>query len=305
MRNDENFRNTKLEDEISGSNLIADITTEQKQNGKWVKLLIEVLPFATYTEGRIQQTIEQLNAIKHAIPGYQIVFSFPGVLPNQDNLRFGENDIKVWDLNFISSSFAVETANATSSPLVQSLFVKTDYSIQDKLINELKSIRTGDRKTNEWNRYQKYIQRVLDYLFGDKLSSPIIEHSDYFEVNRRDFILRNYADVGFWAHLRTRYLADYIVVDSKNLSEKVTKKEVLQVSNYLKLHGPGLFGMIISRNGGGESAYYTCREIWAMDKKLVIILNDDDIIKMIIAKGTTDNPEEIIRQRIEEFRLSM
>jgi hypothetical protein len=61
----------------------------------------------------------------------------------------------------------------------------------------------------------------------------------------------------------------------------------------------------MSRKGGGTGSYYTCREIWAMDKKMIIVLDDDDLIKMIMAKATSNAPEEIIRQKIEQFRLSM
>ncbi len=77
------------------------------------------------------------------------------------------------------------------------------------------------------------------------------------------------------------------------------------MGNYLKMHGAGLFGIIVSRNGGDTGCYYTCREMWAMDQKLIIVLNDEEVIKMIIAKGTSNDPEEIIRQKIEQFRLWM
>jgi hypothetical protein len=42
-----------------------------------------------------------------------------------------------------------------------------------------------------------------------------------------------------------------------------------------------------------------------MDKKMVIVLDDNDVIKMIMAMASGNNPEEIIRQKIEQFRLSM
>ncbi|WP_430404229.1 hypothetical protein [Fluviicola sp.] len=190
-------------------------------------------------------------------------------------------------------------------PLFQALFTPSKYvPAHDKLITELKSINAG-RSNNDWSKYQKHIEKVLDYLFGSALSSPISENSDYFKINRRDFILRNYADTGFWAQIRNRYFADFIVLDAKNYTKKVTKKEVLQMGNYLKMHGAGLFGIIVSRNGGDTGCYYTCREMWAMDQKLIIVLNDEEVIKMIIAKGTSNDPEEIIRQKIEQFRLWM
>lgn len=125
------------------------------------------------------------------------------------------------------------------------------------------------------------------------------------QENRRDFIFPNYCDKGFWAYLRSKYLADYIVIDAKNYRQKISKKEVLQISNYLKEHRTGLFVMIITRNGVSESAIYTLREVWVVDKKMIIILQDNDIEQMLLEKISNREPENIIRQKIEDFRLSI
>jgi hypothetical protein len=299
-----NFRNPELEVALKDTRYRADLITERKTGSKWEKLLIEVKVIPTFTELRLRDIIEQLKLFKKYSKDHNIAFAFPGILPEKDNALLQKQGIEVWDINYISKTFSNEITS-TTHPLLQALFTSTNYVAEhDKLIIDLKSINAG-RKDKDWSKYQKHIEKILDYLFGSVLSSPITELSDHFKINRRDFILRNYAESGFWAHVRTRYLADYIVLDAKNYTKKVTKKEILQISNYLKVHGTGLFGIIVSRNGGDNGSYYTCREIWAMDKKLIIVLDDNDIIKMIIAKVSTNNPEEIIRQKIEQFRLSM
>ncbi|HSZ25792.1 MAG TPA: hypothetical protein VK766_08750 [Cytophagaceae bacterium] len=304
IRKNENFKNAIVEPVLENSRYRADLIVERKKKNIWEKLLIEVKVIPTFTEIRLREVIEQLKVYGKYAKGYRLVFAFPGILSDKDNADIQSNGIEIWDINYIAQTFAKEITT-TPHPLFQALFTKTKYvAAHDKLIIELKSIRAGN-KDADWSKYQKHIEKVLDYLFGSVLSSPITEHSDHFKINRRDFILRNYAETGFWAHLRNRYLADFIVLDAKNYTKKVTKKEVLQIANYLKVHGAGLFGIIISRNGGNTGCYYTCREVWAMDKKLIIVLTDEDIIKMIIAKAANNDPEEIIRQKIEEFRLSM
>ncbi len=304
IHKNENFKNLVVESPLENSRYRADLITERKINNTWEKLLIEVKVFPTFTERRLREVIEKLKDFGKYAKGFHLVFAFPGILSDKDNALIQSSGIEIWDINYIAQSFAKEIAT-TPHPLFQALFTATKYvAAHDKLIVELKSIHAGN-KNNDWSKYQKHIEKVLDYLFGSDLSSPITEHSDHFKINRRDFILRNYAETGFWAHLRNRYLADFIVLDAKNYTKKVTKKEVLQIANYLKVHGAGLFGIIISRNGGNTGCYYTCREVWAMDKKLIIVLTDEDIIKMIIAKAANNDPEEIIRQKIEEFRLSM
>lgn len=299
------FKNPGLEVRIPGSQYIADIIVEEKEDRQWNKVIVEVKSFSTFTREKLHSAVSQLKSYGQFVPNAKLALAFPGSLPDEENQFLSQNGIMVWDVNFISDTFPDEI-NHIPHPVLQGLFGK-NYSgnTKDKWIIELEGIKTGKKTENEWSRYQKFIQRVLEHLFGPQLSSPIVEHSDHFKINRRDFILRNYAETGFWAHLRTRYYADYIVVDAKNYSKKVTKKEILQIANYLKIHGAGLFGLIFSRNGGDASSYYTCREIWAMDKKLIIVLNDEDLKKMILSKLSSDNPEEIIQQKIEQFRLSM
>jgi hypothetical protein len=304
IRKNEKFRNLRIEAALEDSRYRADLLTERKSKVTWEKLLIEVKVIPTFTETRLKEVIEQLKTYQKYAKDYNLVFAFPGILSEKDNAVIKGNGIEIWDINYIAQTFAKEIPT-TPHPLFQALFTTAKYTeAHDKLINELKSIPAGN-KDQDWSKYQKHIEKILDYLFGSELSSPISEHSDHFKINRRDFILRNYAETGFWAHVRNRYLADFIVVDAKNYTKKVTKKEVLQIANYLKIHGAGLFGIIISRNGGNTGCYYTCREVWAMDKKLIVVLNDEDIINMIIAKAANSKPEEIVRQKIEEFRLSM
>ena len=138
------------------------------------------------------------------------------------------------------------------------------------------------------------------------LNKPISELSDKPKVNRRDFILPNYAESGFWAFLRAKYQADYIVVDAKNYSKRVGKSEILQIANYLKPHGAGLFGLICSRHGGDESGCeHTLREQWLVHQKLILVLNDEDLSAMLRVKSEGRGAEEILATKIEAFRLSM
>jgi hypothetical protein len=96
------------------------------------------------------------------------------------------------------------------------------------------------------------------------------------------------------------------VVDAKNHSGPISKNEVLQVANYLKPHGAGLFGMIFSRFGGdADGCMTTLREQWFMYQKLILIFDDKDVRAMLVAKQDGRLPEEVIGKKIEQFRLSM
>jgi hypothetical protein len=156
-----------------------------------------------------------------------------------------------------------------------------------------------------WPIFQKLVGRLLSKLFSPPLQAPISESSDWSGVNRRDFVLANFAESGFWYHMRQRYNADYIVVDAKNYKGFVKKRDILQVSHYLKPHGAGLFGLIFSRNGCDNSGVITAREQWLQYNKMVIVLNDENIEAMIRAKSAGGDPSIVLSGKIQEFRLAI
>lgn len=301
-----NFRNTEVEPKMQPKNVRVDVVTEMRRNDEWRKLIIEVKSTGSYTNDKLKRISEQLLNYKAFNSEYDLVFAFPGVMTKEGENILVENGIEVWDKKKIEDLFK-EVFHRTDSSflnLYSKKKIRKSKTFGQTLISDLISIKPG-RDNGSWVKYQNHIEKVLDYLFSESLSSPITEHSDHWKINRRDFILRNYAENGFWAQIRNRYYADFIVLDAKNYSKKVTKKEILQIANYLKIHGTGLFGVIISRNGGDRGGYLTAREYWAMDGKMVIVLDDNDVKSMILAKEAGNPPEETLRQKIEEFRLSM
>ena len=42
-----------------------------------------------------------------------------------------------------------------------------------------------------------------------------------------------------------------------------------------------------------------------MSSKMILVLDDSDVLAMISAASSGGNPDTVIRQRIEEFRLKM
>jgi hypothetical protein len=300
------FRNIKQEVLLSkNTHFRGDIFIEQKIDNEWRKVLIELKVSPTFTSSRLNNILSQLSTYKSEIDeNVKIVLAFPGILTESDYSLFKQKNIEIWDREFIRKTFKSEIEEIDNKLLQKYFSIKLpSLSIEKKLLNKLSSISAG---RSEWSLYQNHIEKILDYLFGETLSPPITERSDNFGINRRDFILRNYNETGFWKYLRETYKADFIVIDAKNYTGKIKKNQILQICNYLKQHGTGLFAIIISRNGEEDKgSYFTRREKWVTENKMVIILDDNDIQKMILAKAFSGLPEEIIKQRIEEFRLDV
>lgn len=303
-----NFRNVQLEMPLGKKpyHFQVDIFAEENNSEKWLPLLIETKSFSSISSrNRVQQIINQMSSYKEFIPYAKSILAFPGSLSPEIYKMFEQTNILIWDMNYIANMFSKEIEKV-KHPFLQPLLLaaknRNNRTREDDLISQLKMCIPGKES---WVTYQKLVGTIFEKLFCPPLSSPISELSDALKVNRRDFILPNYAENGYWFFLRSKYFAEYIVIDAKNYIGKVKKKEILQITNYLKPHGAGLFGIITCRNGIDYGGSQTQRELWILDRKLVVILTDENLEQMLILKKNGSQPEDILKQIIEDFRLSL
>lgn len=236
-----------------------------------------------------------------------MVLAVPATIKEGELEAFAAQNIEVWDLVYIAHNFKTQILNAAPSYyktlFLNQLMRSSMPTREEELIESISKCTPG---RTDCYVYQSLVGDILEHLFSPPLNKPIPELSDNSKTNRRDFIMPNYTDKGFWAFMREKYGADYVIIDAKNYTRKVKKTEALQMANYLKPHGAGLFGMIISRTGGDSAGCeHTLREQWLVNKKMIIVLNDDDIIEMLMAKSDGRPPEDILGRKIEQFRLSM
>lgn len=84
---------------------------------------------------------------------------------------------------------------------VAALIGTSKISPEEQLLTGLRALAP---RRPSWSSYQKLISRILERLFYPPSSTPIVNHAEELDVNRRDIILPNYADSGFWLFVRER-----------------------------------------------------------------------------------------------------
>ena len=288
----------------SGTRLQADFMVTRLLNGNRERVLIEAKAWSSLRRGQVQSAIQQIGQYRDAGSFHAAALAFPGRLAEDDEAALEAANIEIWGLDHVAAVFAkeIEAQPFSGLRLLYSLVVHSgSRSESDALIARLKVCKPG----SDWLTYQKVIAHVLEFLFAPPLMAPVWESSDMPRANRRDIILPNYAADGFWKFLRETYSADYIVVDAKNHKSKITKPQALQIANYLKPHGTGMFGIIATRSGANSACLHTIAEQWTLYRKMIVILSDDDIERMLISSGSAGNPEDVIGHIIQRFRLSM
>jgi hypothetical protein len=267
-------------------------------------LVIEIKMRVPAVISEIKNTIHEMERYAGVVKDAQLVLVIPGMLQKGYVEIFEERGIKIWDLEVIASIFHDQLNLIKGNLLYNLLSSETnvkDSPTSDKLIQSLKKIKIGKE---EWSQYQKLLANIFEYIFVPPLSKPRYELSDKLKVNRRDIIIPNYSEAGFWAFLRNKYIADYLIIDAKN-TKGIKKEHVLQMANYLKEYGAGHFGIICGRTEPSRNAKFIQKELWIVQRKMIIFLNDNDVIQMLTMKDEAQMCEEVIKQKIEEFRLEL
>lgn len=273
-------------------------------------VFVEAKAVTPVTRVRAEQIADQIAGIRHSQAGTRIrlVLATPGAMTAATLEPFQLRGIEVWDKSHFYGQ--LRTSSYRSVPLeirhiAEALSTgpnPTDHAAYSDLRARLENMPCGRATAMA---YQSLCGEILSSLFCPPLENPLLENRNQSGVNRRDIILPNYTSHGFWQFMRDQFRADYIVVDAKNLCGKVRKPDVLQLSNYLNRHGTGLFGLLLTRTGAERSAEVVRREQWILNQKLVLVMNDEDLVQMLFSKSRGDEPEASIRQKIENFRLSI
>ena len=270
-------------------------------------MFAEIRVSTSYTSNRIDAIIHKLNICKESYPYGKAIFIFPGELTEEYMEEMQKADIEVWDCNYLYNEFKKqinELKESRYSHLIKKIVDKyEDEDVYGSLIKKLDNCEAG---SNDWGKYQQLVREILEVLFCPTLFSPIIQSSDFFKNNRRDFILPNYADTNcIWRYFREMYDAAFIVFDAKNSAKSISKQDVLQMSQYLKRDGTGGFGIIISRKGIDRSSQISLREMWVHEHKMIVVLDDNDVKTMINNRKDGNDPAILIRKKIEDLRLSI
>jgi len=307
LKNSHKYKNIETNKQLGNQikvevDIYAELT-EARADKK--EIIVECKSLRAISEFYIDKVIEEIEKISSTYPSAKIIFATPSRVPEKIKEILVRRNILAWDIDYILDEFSdeIEKINNIYLNLLIGSVSQKKYNVKiQNLSDRLKKCSPGKK---EWSIYQKLIGEILAEVFCPPLQSPMPENSDYLKTNRRDFILSNYAKDGFWEFLRSNYKADYIVVDAKNYSNKIKKDEVLQIANYLKPHGAGMFGMIFTRKGGDcRGCEATLREQWILHGKLILVFDDEDVENMLIA-SSTGTTTDIIGQKIEKFRLSM
>lgn len=171
-----------------------------------------------------------------------------------------------------------------------------------RLCKELQSFPAGNL---DWSKFEKLCERILKYLFNDHLSGWKKQVRTDDELNRFDYVCRIKPTTDFWNFVLQQMHSRYIIFEFKNYKDKIKQGQVLTTEKYLLEKALRRVAIMITRKGAHESAIKMAQGAMRESGKLILILKDEEICKMLHMKEKGSDPTDLLFDITDNFLLSL
>lgn len=121
-----------------------------------------------------------------------------------------------------------------------------------------------------------------------------------------DLIDRIKSDRGsFWSMIAADFSSRYVVFDAKNYREPISQAEIQITEKYLFSKGLRTVAIVVARSGADESARKSAETILRENGKFILVINLDDLCRMLIGADAGDPPENLLFARMDEMLMQM
>jgi hypothetical protein len=171
-----------------------------------------------------------------------------------------------------------------------------------ELMTGLRAISPG---TKDATAYQREMSGLLNYLFEPELTDGKLEERTIHGTERRDIVYTNEADRSFWQYIRQAYGCLLVMFEAKNVAT-VSNEHINQTATYLG-DRIGRFGVILTRHPAKQPQVLKAMTVYndSQPRKVILILHDADIERMLQLKERGDNPTKYMQQLYRTFKLKL
>lgn len=170
------------------------------------------------------------------------------------------------------------------------------------LCEELKKINKG---RGSWREYEKTCEKVLNYLFKNDLYGWHSQKSTEDGLSRYDYICRVRPTTEFWKFVIDHLSSRYILFEFKNYSEKIEQGQILTTEKYLLERGLRRMAIIMTRVGADPNAIAMAQGAMREHGKLILILNDEKVCKMLLMKERGEDPTDCLFEIADDFLMKL
>ena len=152
------------------------------------------------------------------------------------------------------------------------------------------------------NKFEQICSDVLEKVFSDDLALWKRQPNSDFDLYRFDLLCRikNNNENIFWNIVERHFNSKYIVFEFKNYRTRITQKEIYTTERYLYNKALRNVAVIIARQGFDEHSLWATKGCLRENGKLIILLDINDLDKMIELKNKQEDPSSILLIELEK-----
>ena len=261
--------------------------------------MIYIVEIKYYRSKNVQMTLIN-NAIEYLqyYSSYKKVLIIPNFITKSERAAINELDKNITLLDgydLFNLTIQTPLLNEKLKSLLVMEYFNQDYLPSDHESNFIKKLKK-DNKTLE-----KFKKEKLESAVTNKKQQVNTDNNLY----RYDLVARINPTTEFWKFIISEIQSRYVIFEFKNYSEKIDQEQILTTEKYLFSQALRKVAIIFSRKGGDESADKFIRGALRESGKTIIVLNDDDVIKMITAKEKGDAPELVLFEKIDTLFMTL
>lgn len=181
--------------------------------------------------------------------------------------------------HFISLTF-FELSEITNEELTDEKYNK----LIDAFINSLLEIPAGRDFADE---YHEFILGLLSFIFYPSLTNPKKETPIDNHRKRIDITYTNTAEKGFFYNLKSEITSNYIYVECKNYSGKISNPEFDQLAGRFNKSASEV-GMLVCRKCD-DFGFNRASGHYRRENKLILTITDESLIAMLENMKIMDN----------------
>jgi hypothetical protein len=169
----------------------------------------------------------------------------------------------------------------------------------DRKLKQILALPSGNKNGND-KTYEDTICQMLASLFYPQLDFAEPQSRTDSGVLIRDLIFYNNRSYDFLKDIYDIYNSRQIVVELKNVKE-IEREHINQLNRYLAQQF-GNFGILFTRNKPSKSIYKNTIDLWAGQRKCILILTDEDLKLMCtIFQGKQRLAIDVLKMKYVEF----
>ncbi|WP_216918211.1 restriction endonuclease [Nocardia noduli] len=219
-----------------------------------------------------------------------------------------ENRINAWDRTTIDHLLSVhlDIADAVQKKAeerdLNDLFREPEEpsrtTLESRVTAELAGIPPG--KTG-WKTYEVATAKLLTEIFLQHLDPPKIQNRTDDGLDIMDAIFDIPHTDSSWSQARSTYKTHFVIAEFKNYTGNIEPKAVRQLVEYLWPKAFRMFGVVVSRKGPNDQAIAARRRAWLDHEKIIVFLDDNDLIELARLVDNGDNPYNLIHLQLMDF----